>query len=130
MKDILPLKHLQTRLHRGALPEERGNCNPTVLACLLHKEVEDVIQIQMFYDSDNWSEMLDDYLAEEGYRFGYWDNHLLDGTFYLVSGISPRNSNIYHVCIYQNGKLWHDPHPDQTGIVTEEDFRTLVKINL
>lgn len=122
------LKQIQTRLHRGSLPEERGNCYPTVLACLLDKEVDNVFQVQMFYDDYDWSELLDKYLLGEGYRIQYIKEHLMDGSCYMVSGVSPRNPNIDHICIYQNGKLFHDPHPSGDGIITEERFTILEKI--
>lgn len=40
----------------------------------------------------------------------------LKDEYYLVSGLSPRGS-FRHIVIYQNGKLVHDPHPDNTGIL-------------
>ena len=52
----------------------------------------------------------------------------LKNKFYFVTGGSPRNSNINHIVIYQNGIMVHDPHPDNTGILTEELFSILVKI--
>lgn len=34
--------------------------------------------------------------------------------FYIASGLSARDSR--HSVIYKNGVLWHDPHPDRTGL--------------
>ena len=47
--------------------------------------------------------------------------------YYLVSGKSTRG--VFHVCIYRNGLLVHDPHPTKEGILTFEVFETLEKIN-
>lgn len=46
--------------------------------------------------------------------------------YYLVSGKSSRG--ISHMCIYQNGKLIHDPHPTREGLLTLEYFEELYKI--
>jgi hypothetical protein len=51
----------------------------------------------------------------------------LKDRFYLVSGKSPRG--IYHVCVYQNGIMVHDPHPTGEGIVTEEIFEVIEKLS-
>ena len=54
-------------------------------------------------------------------------NHLFNDEYYLVSGNTIRN--IKHVCIYKNGKLFHDPHPSQQGLISETSIHTLRKIN-
>ncbi len=38
------------------------------------------------------------------------------GEYYTVSGVSPRHPEVYHIVIYKDGKMVHDPHPDQTGL--------------
>lgn len=53
----------------------------------------------------------------------------LKDQFYFVSGISPRNPNINHITIWQNGLLVHDPHPDNTGITTIDYFSRLANAN-
>ncbi len=165
-KNQQPLKimipKIQTRLHRGSEPKERGNCYPAVIASILEIEVEDVIQFQELYD-ELWYEPIVDWLYERGYEladgddfkcfhnsrlaldrffltegknpdglpFEQWreimcDN--LEGQYYFVSGISPRNKDINHITIYRDGKIIHDPHPDNTGILSEERFEQLIKI--
>lgn len=120
-------KLIQTRLHNP--PESRGNCLPTVIACFLDLDsAEDVIQVQELYDKvDDWQGDLIEWLGIRGWDMGGLRGHLDTDEYYLVTGVSPRNSKINHVCIYQKGKLWHDPHPDQTGILTEEYFEYLEK---
>ena len=112
-----PLRLTQTRLHKGSLPHERGNCLPAVIACILHKQVEDVYQVQLDYDKEYWFEGLDEWLTKEGYELNSISGHILDGRYYFVSGVSPRNPRINHICIYNKGKLWHDPHPSGVGVV-------------
>lgn len=38
--------------------------------------------------------------------------------FLIVSGRTIRQTD--HAVIYKNGELWHDPHPDQLGILSVE----------
>lgn len=40
------------------------------------------------------------------------------GVKHLVSGISPRGHN--HSVIYENGELWHDPHPEGGGVIPSQ----------
>ena len=118
--------HKQTRLHTGDGPKERGNCLPACFACLLDLESpEDCIQVQEFYDLDNlnntiWIDKLQFWLKERGLRWVSTDGHLYDGSLYLVSGMANRGFN--HICIYRDGKLYHDPHPSGEGLINERDF--------
>lgn len=119
-------KLIQTRLKTET---QRGNCFPTAIACLLGLDnPEDVVQFQEYYDRDDilWIEVLEDWLEVKGLALDYIDGHLFNNEYYLVSGNTIRN--IIHVCIYQNGKLWHDPHPAQTGLVTETSFQILYNL--
>jgi hypothetical protein len=50
---------------------------------------------------------------------------MYDGSYYLVAGESARGT--IHVCIYKNGALWHDPHPDQSGLLEEDMFEYFKK---
>lgn len=49
----------------------------------------------------------------------------LEDQYYFVSGISPRDPEIAHIVIYKNGVMVHDPHPDNTGILTLDTFKRL-----
>lgn len=140
----------QTRLHQGNKPEERGNCFPSVIASMLEMDVEDVIQIQEHYDTD-WMDILLNWLSERNYIYCSADHFkcfhpdlhyqlrwsgdkdefineqcaLYKDQYYFVAGRSPRNSDINHIVIFQNGKMIHDPHPDRSGILTHEVFSTI-----
>ena len=122
---MIPL--IQTRLHdpeNGVL----GNCYPTVIACLLDKESpEDILQIQEQYSNeDGWFDIWLDYLEGLGYYLTNPSGHLFDDSIYMVSGKTERGT--FHVCLYRNGELLHDPHPSGKGLITEEDFEFLQKI--
>lgn len=121
-------KLIQTRLHNP--PLSTGNCFPTVIACFLDlSSAEEAIQIQEYYDNEDfvWSEVLEDWLKNKGWKLKTINTHLNNDEFYLVSGKTIRNT--FHICIYKNGKLFHDPHPSQDGLTTEEVFEELVKIS-
>ena len=125
-----PLRLIQTRLKTGETPEERGNCLPTVIACMMHvTNPEEVFQVQLHFDNHGWFLLLHDWLTKQGWEMGNLYNHQMDGSYYLVTGPSPRGNNIWHICIYQNGKLWHDPHPSGDGVLEEICFEYLQPLN-
>jgi hypothetical protein len=119
-------KNIQTRLGND------GNCYPTVVSCILDKDsAEDVLQIQEYYDDPRWIEKWLTYLHDEGCIAFQLDGHSgIDDEFYLVTGNTKRypDGSVKHICIYRNGELWHDPHPDQSGLTTEEFFEIIKKI--
>jgi hypothetical protein len=117
----------QTKLHNP--PLSRGNCYATVIACFMDLSCpEDVLQIQDIYDKvEDWNAVLLEWVHEKGWELGSLQAHQYDNIHYLVSGVSPRNPEVMHICIYKNGELWHDPHPDKTGILTEKYFQYLEK---
>ena len=121
-------KLIQTKLHNP--PESRGNCFPTVIACFLDLESPDeVLQIQDLYDKKDiiWHCELDLWFQERGWEWGSLKGHLDTDEYYLVTGPTQRSSTTKHVCIYHKGELWHDPHPDGTGLTKEEYFEYLIK---
>lgn len=119
-----PLK--QTRLNTK---EQPGNCYATVLACLMmESSPENVLQIQEHYKKEHWPTTLNNWLENKGWKLTQIDGHLYDDSLYLVTGNTARDENILHICIYQNGELVHDPHPDNIGIKTTLEFQTLTRI--
>lgn len=117
----------QTRLHNP--PEIFGNCFSTVIACFLDlNSPEDAIQIQEKYLEKDWNIQLQKWLNYRGWEWKTISGHLYDNSFYTVTGKVDR-SDAKHICIYQNGKLYHDPNPSNTGLITEEIFETFYKIS-
>lgn len=117
-------KLTQTRIHNP--PEILGNCFPTVIACFLDLDSpEDVIQIQERYLENDWNIQLQKWLNERGWRWESIDGHLYDNSYYVVTGKTNRGAN--HICIYKNGKLYHDPNPCNSGLLTEDIFEIFVK---
>jgi hypothetical protein len=114
----------QTRLHNP--PEILGNCFPTVIACFLDLDSpENAIQIQENYSENSWNEQLDNWLNTKGWRREKIEGHLYNDSFYTVTGSTKRGT--VHICIYKNGKLYHDPHPSNEGLTSEVLFETFTK---
>jgi hypothetical protein len=102
---------------------------PTVIACFMDlNSPEEAFQVQEHFNEEEWMGNLLEWLNLKGWDLGSLQGHLYTDEFYLVTGVSPRNTKINHVCIYQNGKLYHDPHPDGNGILTENNFQYLEKL--
>ena len=122
-------KHIQTRLHKGMLPSERGNCKPTVIACVMELESpEDAFQVQEYYDYDDWVVRLMNWLTSQGWDLHNIEEHQYDHIPYFVSGETIRGTR--HVCIYINGELEWDPHPSGDGLETEEGFERIKKFTM
>lgn len=131
----------------------RGNCFAACIASLLELPIEEVPNVEVFFqfeDSFYWSEVMSEFLRLKGYElmndnmvkrfhpeFGYSfegtdengkisDYYKYVDVYYLVSGKSAMG--VSHICIYQNGKLIHDPHPTKEGLISLTNFQTLEKL--
>lgn len=83
----------------------------------------------------HWVNTLDYWLASKGYEEKYIPTDNIEewlennpGKPYLVKGLSSRG--VGHVVIYSDGKMIHDPHPSDEGLVTlnDEPYTYLKKI--
>jgi len=99
-----------------------GNCFEACIASILEMELSEV---PMFH-GENWFSKFYDWLISKGFEYNGTINPSdifnykigIDG-YFIVAGESPRGNHIRggHAVIYKSGKLVHDPHPDNTGIV-------------
>lgn len=119
-----------------------GNCEGATIATLLGLDLE---QVPDFWDGVDKSDPscpvqgaiyhdnMNAFLAKHGYKMLslgvsgsptdsniQWvidiSKHL--GVKHLVAGKSPRG--FMHSVIYENGKLWHDPHPEGGGVIPQQ----------
>ena len=118
----------QTRLHLSESKKGRGNCYATAISCIIGTEPDEVIQIQEYYDDENWHEILDNWLKENGWEQIQIDGHLKGDEIYLVIGESPRDEKITHICLYRDGEILHDPHPSNDGIKSTLKFLKLKRL--
>lgn len=128
----------QDKFYDASLPDDkqRGNCLSAVVASLLEIPLADVPNFVAIDDDGgmNWHEHWVLFLRERGYNLHFWpmedkNSPILPvpGEYYLVSGKSTRG-NFFHIVVYQDGRMVHDPHPDGTGILTEDDMFLVRKI--
>lgn len=127
--------------------QQRGNCLTAVVASLLDLPIEDVpnfVQDDVDHGNDDpewhWWTRMHQFVQSRGYAIFCLSAKPEDttfpapepGEFYAVIGISPRDPNIHHIVIYQDGEMVHDPHPDRTGLtrVTDDWHWTLRPMNL
>lgn len=110
----------------------KGNCFAACLASLFETPLEgipDFHEAPEGADADTvnacWYKNMRAWLNSRG--FGHiiltftdatqWQSLCLDG-YHIVSGKSGRDvGNLLHATVWHNGKMVHDPHPDQTGIL-------------
>lgn len=116
-----------------------GNCEGATIATLLRLDIEDIPSFWDGCDKENpntaengviYQRNLNNFLEKYGYKMlnlgvnsdpserdQQWvidiSKHL--GIKHLVAGISPRGH--MHSVIYENGELWHDPHPEGGGVI-------------
>lgn len=115
-------------------PKERGNCFPTVIACIMDLDsAEDVLQFQELYkgvdeeEDSLWVDKLYSWLDKKNCEWYGLEGHQYDDSYYLVTGETERDT--IHICIYQNGKLYHDPYPNGKGLTIENEFEYIGEIN-
>ena len=117
----------QDQLYDPSRPDHRGNCWQTVLASVLElplNEVPHFVQDEVDHDMAvewHWWDRSWQWLRERGLMFTVAEVDNTPGEYLLVSGKSPRGEGIYHVVIYKDGEMVHDPHPDRSGLLTVDD---------
>ena len=108
----------------------RGNCWAACIASLLELPIEEVPNVEVFFDHETfWYDAMVTFLDLKGYSFKDSSNVFAMGLeienyehdkFYLVAGKSVRG--VAHSVIYQNGKMVHDPHPTREGLLPNTIF--------
>ena len=126
---MIPLK--QTRLG------ETGNCFETCIASLLNLEIEQVPDL-LAYEHGPWMEKINEWLASK-YKLAYIilylpkierDCFFSDKDFYHVMiGNTNRSSDIKHAVVGRRGKMVHDPHPDNIGILDDDMLKIGVLVS-
>lgn len=94
----------------------KGNCFSACLASIFELEID-----QVPYDlSKNWNETYLHWLYDKfGLDYYYLSPKEAEGYlrgYSIASGPSPRFDNVTHAVVALDGKIVHDPHPDNTGI--------------
>lgn len=138
MIKLNPVKKLeQTRFGSSDSPilSERENSYSTVIACFMGmSDAEEAFQIQEHFPeygnerNISWVLAFSKWLEDKGYDWGGLEDHQYDDSLYIVFGVSYRGDS--HACIYKNGQLWHDPHPDGSGLLQEVFFEFIEPVSV
>ena len=94
----------------------RGNCFQAAIASILELPLNHVPHFAEL--DDTWFDMACHFIKQ--YGFDIYDCYAeelpyIKGSYVLVIGKSERGCN--HSVIYQNGKLVHDPHFSNAGVI-------------
>lgn len=119
------IKNVQTHFYAGTEEGKvRGNCWQASISSILELPLEAVphfVQFDEEVQGIDWWTYTVNWLWYRGYELFNLDRHIYTNEYYLVTGKSPRG-DFYHVAVYLNGRLAHDPHPSGEGLLTEEYF--------
>ncbi len=117
----------QTKLHD---PENGvvGNCMDTCYANYLGVDISQCPAFEELFSCSKpngfWWDVVLLWWSQLGYEHFQSTMHSdvpKECDYYFVTGISPRNASVHHLVIYKDGALFFDPHPDNTGIVTNTE---------
>lgn len=112
-----------------------GNCFEACIASLLN--IEDIPDF-LAYEEGLWLEKTNKWLAEN-HRLVYMEVSLQakekesffrdKDFFHILVGYTPRSTVIRHAVIGRKWMIVHDPHPDNTGILTDETLNIGILVN-
>lgn len=122
----------------------RGNCFAACLASIFEVPLEDIPDFHDGAENDTpeavnlaWWQNMRAWLRGRGYGTilltftdpAQWQSLCLDG-YHIVSGKSGRAvGELLHATVWYDGKLVHDPHPDQTGIIAPLEMDLLYPLD-
>lgn len=117
--------HKQTIFTGSGRP---GNCVQAAVASILDLELDEVPHFLEVADyPEEWELAFEDWLEERNIYSARYGGEWIFPTLYLASGPTKRNGpNVWHMVVMQNGKVIHDPHPDNTGLSQVKQLRLLV----
>ena len=134
----------QTKLHNP--PEQNGNCFAAVISSITGIPIEEMYAIEDTYNDPCWSERLTKWLLSKGwlwrgakdfqYRYsmskipiGFSEDDFKDRPYFVIGSTNRFGGEVAHICIFMNGELIHDPHPENTGLMTLDNYEVIEKIN-
>lgn len=119
---------LQKQLHRD-------DCLMACICSLLDWDLAAAPRFEIIMEAILWNQSIQNWLNENGWFLIGVEPKSLPADFFpedmiiIASGISGINKDWNHAVLWQNGKLFFDPSPQDCGIVGEPNlFEILVKI--
>lgn len=131
------IQHTQTIFGNGEAGATPGNCMQTAVASLLDLPLEEVPHFVALPENQWWSAFLD-WVGKRGLRLEmyaprfptlaeYAGGTLITGPLSMVPkdkivlALGMAERGFEHVVLYQDGKLVHDPHPSEAGLLAEPE---------
>lgn len=104
---------------------EKGNCWAACLSSLLEIPIKDCLDVNSLPENTHWAEATQEFLSEFGLDYEVYNYTIPPKGYSIMIGRSPRGE-YGHSCIAFNGKLFHDPHPSNAGVVNVSQFWALI----
>ena len=113
----------------------RGNCMVTCYANALGLDVADCPPFETFFDvkyphGEFYKDVVKLWFEKLGYHIHIAMRDPLpklnEHTFYFAVGPSTRG--VTHMVVWQNGQIYHDPHPSNDGLLSVEYWQYLTPI--
>lgn len=108
---------------------QNGNCLAACFASLLEIPLWMVPPFDQMFGRGDWNIRIDQWLEVLGYEREWLDGHQVDllPEFYIATGKSLRG--VRHAVVYRCGKLAHDPHYSDAGVIEVDATYHLVKVS-
>lgn len=119
----------------GPHDPDPGNCWSTCVAMLLGMDTRDVPNFCGLYPDDDgtWFRRANEWLSERGVLLASFNSDPATwGEAYahalcIASGPAARGHD--HSVVWQHGKVLHDPHPSDAGLIEAREFEVLVIVD-
>lgn len=118
--------------HQQAVFGERGNCFATCIASILELPLD---VVPNFCDADDWFGATNLWLRER--RLFYFELAIPRGStaielcaefgYHLIHG--PAARGFLHTCVGYGGKIVHDPHPSNVGLLRQDEIGLLIPLD-
>ena len=105
-----------------------GNCLRACIATVLQVDINEfpAFEQQPRYMSEDWREVVDEYLALYGKRMKFLPPTSLPSGYSIISGRTNRfGGEVLHSCVAFNGVMVFDPHPTHAGLKDVRDYIVL-----
>lgn len=92
------------------------DCAQSSVASLLNLPLSEVPEFHRHKIVEDFYDAVEDYFRSKGYYLAMFSGQFHPETYYLASGPAARGYN--HMVVMCNGKLYHDPHASNAGLLS------------
>lgn len=106
-----------------------GNCVQAAVSSILGLEMNEVPHfLRVAEIPEEWELVFRKWMTAQGFHIVNYGGEWQFPGLYLASGPTKRNPNIWHMVVMRDGKLVHDPHPDNIGLSIVKHIKLLVPL--